>query len=64
MLKVNVSFNSTKATAGLKNSIDQIVRSITTDLFDSIKKITPVRSGREQATIHRTFRRRLFETGP
>ena len=46
MLKVNVSFNSAKATAGLKNSIDQIVRSITTDLFDSIKKITPVRSGR------------------
>jgi hypothetical protein len=46
MLKVNVSFNSAKATAGLKNSIDQIVRSITTDLFDSIKKLTPVRSGR------------------
>ena len=40
-----VTFNTTKATADLKNSIDQTVRSVAKTFFDEVKKRTPVRSG-------------------
>jgi|TARA_B100000470_G_scaffold27989_1_gene18298 hypothetical protein len=46
MLSINVSFNTRNATSGLKKSIDQAVRGIATDLFKTIKRYTPVRSGR------------------
>jgi len=40
-----VTFNATKATADLKKSIDQTVRSVAKTFFDEVKKRTPVRSG-------------------
>ena len=40
-----VTFNTTKATADLKKSVDQTVRSIAKTFFDSVKRRTPVRSG-------------------
>ena len=46
MLTVSVSFNSKKAVAGIQQGIDQAVRLIATDLFKTIKRLTPVRSGR------------------
>ena len=50
MFSVSVSFNTKKATSGLKKSIDQAVRLIATDLHKALRnkfgKITPVRSGR------------------
>ena len=46
MLSINVSFNTRNATSGLKKSIDQAVRGIATDLIKTIKRYTPVRSGR------------------
>ena len=50
MFSVSVSFNTKKATSGLKKSIDQAVRLIATDLHSALRnrfgKITPVRSGR------------------
>lgn len=46
MLTVSVSFNSKKAIAGIQKGIDQAVRSIATDVFKTIKRLTPVRSGR------------------
>ena len=46
MFSVSVSFNTKKATSGLKKSIDQAVRLIATDLHKALrnkfKKITPV----------------------
>ena len=46
MLTVSVSFNSKKAGAGIQQGIDQAVRLIATDVFKTIKRLTPVRSGR------------------
>ena len=42
---ISVTFNTKKATAGLKKSIDQTVRSVAKDFFASVKRLTPVRSG-------------------
>ncbi len=42
---LSVLFKSGKATADLKKSIDQTVRSIAKDFFTSVKRLTPVRSG-------------------
>ena len=49
MLNVSVSFNSKKAVAGIQQGIDQAVRLIATDVFKTIKRLTPVRSGRARA---------------
>ena len=46
MFSVNVSFNTKKATTGLKKSLDQLVRSISLDLFKTIKRSTPIKDGR------------------
>jgi len=45
-MEIRVSFNSKRVIAELSNDVDQMVRSISQDLFDTIKQKTPVRSGR------------------
>ncbi len=42
---LSVLFKTKKATADLKKSIDQTVRSIAKDFFTEVKRLTPVRSG-------------------
>jgi hypothetical protein len=42
MISLNVSFNSKKVIAELSNDVDQMVRQISQDLFDTIKQLTPV----------------------
>jgi hypothetical protein len=46
MIEIKVSFNSNKVISELSNDVDQMVRQVSTDLLDTIKQITPVRSGR------------------
>ena len=46
MLSVNIRFNTTKAINGLEKSVDQLVGSISQDLFKTIKRKTPKKSGR------------------
>ena len=46
MIQLTVSFNSRKVITELSNDVDQMVRQVSTDLFNTIKQITPVRSGR------------------
>lgn len=43
---ISVVFNSKRVIAELSNDVDQMVRSISTDLFNTVKQFTPVRSGR------------------
>jgi len=46
MISLKVSFNSKRVISELSNDVDQMVRSISQDLFDTVKQKTPVRSGR------------------
>ena len=46
MLSVNIRFNTTKAINGLEKSVDQLVGLISQDLFKTIKRKTPKKTGR------------------
>ena len=46
MLNVTIQFNGTKVAADLNRELDQTVRQISQDYFDSVKEKTPVRTGR------------------
>jgi hypothetical protein len=46
VIQLKVSFNSNKVISELSNDVDQMVRQVSTDLFDTVKQITPVASGR------------------
>ena len=46
MLDVRVRFNSNKVIADHNRELDQLVRLISTDLLDTVKEKTPVKSGR------------------
>jgi len=45
-MEIRVSFNSKRVIAELSNDVDQMVRQVSTDLFDTVKQKTPVASGR------------------
>ena len=46
MINVIVKFDSKKVITALSNDVEQMVRQISQDLFDTVKRFTPVRSGR------------------
>ena len=46
MLKVSISPSTTTATADFDRKFNQTVRSIANDLFATVRKLTPKRSGR------------------
>ena len=46
MLNVTIQFNGNKVAADLNRELDQTVRQISQDYFDSVKEKTPVRTGR------------------
>lgn len=46
MINVIVKFDSKKVITALSNDVEQMVRQISQDLFDTVKRLTPVRSGR------------------
>jgi hypothetical protein len=46
VITLKVSFNSRKVIAELSNDVDQMIRQVSQDLFDTVKEKTPVRSGR------------------
>ena len=59
MISISVKFDSKRVITALSYDVEQMVRQISQDLFDTVKRFTPVRSGRAKRSW-RLRRQRKF----